>query len=117
MYDSHKKWSKEEKKYKTIRKLIGKIDPETGQVVPTGPRGRPRRKPLGLDSEPVKAEPPNEATAVDTQALNNTIAKLTIENAMLISEKEKVGELLDDILRLATQVRDLLNQSCADSSK
>lgn len=35
VYDSHSYWDKEKKQHRSDRKLIGKIDPETGEIVPT----------------------------------------------------------------------------------
>ena len=37
-------WDKEKQQARNKRILVGRIDPSTGNVVPTGPRGRPRRK-------------------------------------------------------------------------
>ena len=42
VYDSHSYWDKEAKKYKKKRTLIGKIDPETGAMIPTDGRGKNR---------------------------------------------------------------------------
>lgn len=55
-------------------KLIGKIDPSTGEMVPTGPRGRPRKSPPG-ENEPKKEAP----QAVDRDQLKH----LEAENASL----------------------------------
>ena len=35
VYESHSYWDKEKKQHRSDRKLIGKIDPETGEIVPT----------------------------------------------------------------------------------
>ena len=43
VYESESYWDKEKKQPRARRRLIGKVDPETGEVVPTGRRGRPRR--------------------------------------------------------------------------
>lgn len=40
VYDSTSYWDKDLKQPRSHRKLIGKRDPETGEIVPTGPRGR-----------------------------------------------------------------------------
>ncbi len=42
-YLSESYWDKESKTPKSKRTLIGKIDPETGEMVPTQPRGRRKR--------------------------------------------------------------------------
>ncbi len=36
-------WDKEKKQSRSKRKLIGKIDPATGEIVPTSSRGRQRK--------------------------------------------------------------------------
>ena len=36
-------WDKEKKQSRSKRKLIGKIDPVTGEMIPTSSRGRPRK--------------------------------------------------------------------------
>lgn len=41
VYESESYWDKEKKQPRNRRKLIGKIDPVTGEIVPTGKRGRP----------------------------------------------------------------------------
>lgn len=40
VYESHSYWDKELKQPRSNRKLIGKVDPTTGETVPTGKRGR-----------------------------------------------------------------------------
>lgn len=37
VYDSISYWDKDKKQPRSKRKLIGKIDPETGEIVPTSP--------------------------------------------------------------------------------
>ncbi len=43
-YYSESYWDKKSKSPKSKRVLIGKIDPETGEMVPTRPRGRKKRE-------------------------------------------------------------------------
>lgn len=40
VYESHSYWDKELKQPRSTRKLLGKRDPSTGEIVPTGPRRR-----------------------------------------------------------------------------
>lgn len=40
VYESHSYWDKEPKQPRSNRKLIGKVDPETGETIPTGKKGR-----------------------------------------------------------------------------
>lgn len=44
VYESESYWDKEKQQPRSKRKLIGKIDPETGEIVPTGRKGRPKKE-------------------------------------------------------------------------
>ena len=44
VYDSHSYWDKDLKQPRSTRKLIGKLDPVSGEVVPTGKKGRPKQE-------------------------------------------------------------------------
>lgn len=46
VYESESYWDKEKKQPRSKRKLIGKIDEETGEIVPTAGRGRPKKDQL-----------------------------------------------------------------------
>lgn len=43
IYESRSRWDPEKRMSVPKRHLIGKIDPVTGEMVPTGRRGRPRK--------------------------------------------------------------------------
>lgn len=43
VYESESYWDKDKKQPRNRRKLIGRLD-ENGNIVPTGSRGRPRKK-------------------------------------------------------------------------
>ena len=45
VYESESYWDKEKQQPRSRRKLIGKIDPETGEIVATGKRGRKKKVP------------------------------------------------------------------------
>ena len=51
VYDSQYYYDEEKKQSRSKRKLIGKIDEETGQIIPTGKRGR-KKKPPVADNTP-----------------------------------------------------------------
>lgn len=46
VYESESYWDKEKKQPRSKRKLIGRIDEETGEIVPTGGRGNRRKREL-----------------------------------------------------------------------
>ncbi len=46
-YDSHSYWDPEKKMTRAKRKLIGRVDPETGDIIPTDGRNRKPKKTAG----------------------------------------------------------------------
>ncbi len=46
-YDSHSYWDPEKKMSRAKRKLIGRVDPETGDIIPTDGRNRKAKKTVG----------------------------------------------------------------------
>ena len=42
-YESHSYWDPEKKMTRAKRKLIGRVDPETGEIVPTDGRNRKKK--------------------------------------------------------------------------
>ena len=46
VYESESYWDKEKKQPRSKRKLIGKIDEETGEIVPTDGRGNRKKRDL-----------------------------------------------------------------------
>ena len=50
VYESTSYWDAEKGQSRSKRRVIGKIDPETGEIVPTGKRGRTKKE------KPARAE-------------------------------------------------------------
>lgn len=44
VYESISYWDPEKKQSRSKRRVIGKLDPVTGEIIPTGKRGRPRKQ-------------------------------------------------------------------------
>ena len=51
VYESHSYWDPEKKMTRAKRKLIGKIDPDTGETVPTDGRNKKPRTPAPGDTD------------------------------------------------------------------
>ncbi|MCR5789200.1 MAG: hypothetical protein K6G83_04855 [Lachnospiraceae bacterium] len=91
VYDSHSYWDKEKKQHRSDRKLIGKIDPETGEIVPT----RKKKEVVGTDKE----------SSARIKTLEANIAKKDEE---LQSLRDKVSNLqreLKDKDRILDKIR------------
>ena len=89
VYDSHSYTDKETGERKTDRKLIGKLDPATGKVVPT--RKYVRKKPV--NAVPAVEKTQTAAPAALT-AMKDKIQKLEAINESLRAENQKLKETL-----------------------
>lgn len=81
VYESHSYWDKERKQHRSDRKLIGKIDPETGEIVPT------KKKKTAAPSG-------DESKAQELEKLN---LKLSEYEAMVSSQKEQIRQLKEEL--------------------
>ncbi len=84
VYESKAVWDKEKQQSRAKRRLIGKLDPETGAIVPTDGRGRKRSPYYNPDTDP-KSELPHTI-----RELKEEVLRLSDENKLLI---EKIKEL------------------------
>ena len=80
-YESHSYWDPEKKMTRAKRKLIGRIDPETGEIIPTD--GRNRKKKDGKGSKEAdykklyeKLQKKYEAQEVLVKSLKSQLARL-----------------------------------------
>lgn len=90
VYSSESYWDKEKKQPRSKRTLIGKIDEETGEIVPTGKSGRKK-----ADSE----KPPSPIT--DQVGLlaekDEQIRTLKAQNRALRKEKQEIIDTLNSL--------------------
>lgn len=88
VYESESYWDKEKKQPRSKRKLIGKIDEQTGEIVPTG--GRKGRKIKELTQIP-------ETTCTNESALK----------ALCMEQAEELRRNEEEIFALKKQVMEL----------
>lgn len=92
VYDVYENyWDKEKKKYVQKRRLIGKIDPETGQIVPT--RSRKKSPSVSGSSAPLESD----YEALYHQAAQELEQK-NLEISLLTSRLEKLENELSSVL-------------------
>ena len=84
-YESKAVWDKEKKQSRAHRRLIGKVDPDSGEIIPTDGRGR-KRSPNYDPSTDV--EDPMPATV---KGLREEIRRLRAENARLENKLKELG--------------------------
>ena len=96
VYESESYWDKEKKQPRSHRKLIGKIDPETNEIIPTGPRGRKK----GTGTEPEKSNDHHQGSELVAmlEDKNRQIRELKEENRDLRKRNEDILKKLSDIL-------------------
>ena len=81
-YESYSFWDKEKKMTRAKRKLIGRVDKETGEIVPTDGRNR-----NGKLKEPIDKE-------LNYQALyEKLLKKYTAQEALMATLKEELKKL------------------------
>ena len=111
VYESQSKWDSEKKQSKSTRKLIGKIDPKTGEIIQTGPRGRKKsqkscRKKNGEAATPEK-KPNYKSLYLKSQE------EIKEQNDMIIELKIRVADLEIELRSergILAQIRELANK-------
>lgn len=91
VYESESYWDKEKKQPRSKRKLIGRIDEETGEIVPTGGRGKTKKREAADVSQMVS----------DDEALK----ALCLEQEKLLQQKdEELSALKKQVMELTLTV-------------
>ena len=95
VYESHSYWDKERKQHRSDRKLIGKIDPETGEIVPT--KKKKTGAPAGDESKAQELEKLTTMIQPIIQNLNgwSDENRSVIENDILLPVTMRMIELSD----------------------
>ena len=112
VYESESYWDKEKQQPRAHRKLIGKLDEETGEIIPTDGRGRKRKDrtqqaPLAepASAETVPEEPAGKAAPAMSEndpariirEKDEQIRQLTAENEKLRREKAAFLKALNSL--------------------
>ncbi|BBH25243.1 hypothetical protein SG0102_18840 [Intestinibaculum porci] len=107
VYESKSYWDPEKKQARSKRKLIGKIDPETGKMVPTGKKG-PQKKKSG---EPSAAERRQSAELARLKKENMDqmilITDLRKQIESLSSQNTKLKQLISEIRQLTVSSEEI----------
>lgn len=106
VYESTSYWDAEKGQSRSKRKVIGKVDPVTGEVVPTGGRGRKRKNP---EADPTEAAQKSLACDIET------IRRQQIEISTLgekVAALEAENRRLKSVIRKAAQAAEKLSDIC-----
>ena len=114
VYESTSYWDAEKGQSRSKRRVIGKIDPATGEIVPTGKRGRSKKtQPSKMTEKP----PAGTAAAVNGSEkeqiiqLELTISTLRSKLAGLEEENRRYRLALEKAASLA----DRISEACQSS--
>ena len=107
VYESTSYWDTEKGQSRSKRKVIGKIDPVTGEIIPTGGRGRKKKKPdtpadvieaksLAEDIETIRRQ------QIDISTLSEKVAAIEAENKRLKGIIKKASQMTEKLTDLYT---------------
>ena len=102
VYESESYWDKEKKQPRSRRRLVGKLDPDTGEVIPTGRKKGCSTKEDGTQGT---AHPEDAVHAAQLQQelcrLGNEILRLREQSGRLEEENRSLREILKKIGEMA----------------
>lgn len=101
VYESESYWDPEKKQARSRRKVVGKLDPLTGEIIPTGKRGR-KKKDVTTDMENIS----------DLQQLSRlyeeTKRATERQEQIIASQKEEIRTLKEKLAESETQNRTMI---------
>ena len=100
-YDTTYVWDEKAQKKVQKKKCIGKYDPNTGEIIPTGKRGRPSKQTIEKTNPVIFPQPSNGLSKLISKAegIYNT---LDAAEALVAKTAEDIKELrmsLDELMR------------------
>lgn len=103
VYESISYWDTEKGQSRSRRRCIGKIDPATGEMVPTGKRGRKKKE------EPSRDELARVMALYDQARAE--AARLTAENSRLLAELSGMSEQNHKLQAALERIQDIASDS------
>lgn len=113
VYDSTSYWDKDLKQPRSHRKLIGKRDPVTGEIIPTGTRGRKKatKNPEG-STENSETIDPQYSKALETIAKKDqTILELRQQLAAAERETFRLRQIITQANGLTAKIAEKLSDA------
>lgn len=104
VYQSDSYWDDAKQKQVTSRKLIGKVDPETGEIVPTGKVGRHRKDDPKATADTTIAE---KYWVMYQEACKD----LTKKDLVIHRQKKQVERVIREQEKLLEQVTEIITAS------
>lgn len=102
VYSSESYYDSEKHQSRSRRKLIGKIDPDTGEIVPTGKRGRPLKETNDVDESAPDYRKMYENALSEIADKDKRIASLEQELAEARNSAREYAQTIQKISDLCT---------------
>ena len=101
VYDSQSYWDAEKGQSRSKRKLLGKLDPKTGEIILTGQRGRKKKE--------YPAEDPTQVEAKVTAAAAGYLEKIQQQELTIRQQQTQITEMSKRI----AQMEDTISKAAA----
>ena len=88
VYESESYWDPEKKQSRSRRKVIGKVDPDTGEIIPTGKRGRKKKE-------------------SDASVISSSVGDLAEISSLYAAGQEKIRSQAERIHSLEQELKDM----------
>ena len=108
-YEATSQYDPSTKQSRPKRKYLGRVDPETGEIIPTtGKRGRPPKNPRKSNEAEKGSECPDDRSelAVKLSEAEMEIAKLRAEYEKLANEKKRLMRFLSKLVKESSALLD-----------
>ena len=100
VYDSVSYWDAEKGQSRSKRKLLGKLDPATGEIIPTGQRGRKKKECQVEEPEQVEAKE-TAATACYLEKIQQQELTIRQQQAQITELSKRIAQMEDTISKAA----------------
>lgn len=103
VYESISYWDAEKQQSRSKRRVIGKLDPETGEIIPTGKRGRKKQQSTETEAPTAGMTSEKETQLlirkqqIEISTLKEQVAFLKDENRQLRAALTKAGTLAEKL--------------------
>lgn len=112
VYESTSYWDSDKGQSRSRRKVIGKLDPVTGEIIPTGGRGRKKKVPevsesdaaaskeiIRLNEQIASLQKEKTDLAAENAALRQQNLQLSSQNEKLVSAVRKVSSICAPLMQ------------------
>ncbi len=101
VYDSQSYWDAEKGQSRSKRKLLGKLDPKTGEIIPTGQRGRKKKE--RPEEDPVHTESQTAAGAGYLKKIKEQEIQIRQQQAQITELSNRITQM-ENIISKATAI-------------